>query len=156
MTTAIGANFYGFLVGGTIFLLQLLLFSVSQPFEQFRQIHLPEGIAFLFYGSLAVILVIGLLFWLSSLLVVFPAYLIARHFHPPAILTSILIAMTAVLPCWWFLDSPGVGNNLPWQIYINFLSSSALAGAVTGFMLIWLIKKKENKSEQAPPRNPSD
>ena len=156
MTTAIGASFYGFLAGGAIFLIQLLLFAVSQPSEKFGHIDLPEGITFLFYGSLVGALVIGLLFWVSSLFVVFPVYLIARLLQPSALFASVVSAIIAVLPCWWFLNSPGTGNNLTWPIYMNCLSSTAVTGAVTGFMLIWLMQKKENKAQMATPRKPSD
>ena len=156
MATAIGANIYGFSVGGAVFILQLLLFAVLSPSEDYAKSNLADGIAFLFFGFLVAALIIGLLFWISSVLVVFPAYLIANVLRPPAFLVSLVSAMIAVLPCWWFLDSPGVGSNLPQSLYLTCLSSPAITGAVTGFMLTWLIQKKENKSEMATPKKLSD
>lgn len=145
MTTAIGANIFGFIAGITVFALHAILFGISQLSIIARELTLPDGILYLFVGSLAIILIIGVLFWMSSVLVVFPMYLILRTISLPALVVSSLSACLAAMPVWFFLESPGVGNNLAVAGYSACISSPLVTGAITGYMLVRLMKKQENK-----------
>jgi hypothetical protein len=145
MTTAIGANIFGFIAGITVFALHAILFGISQLSNIARELTLPEGILYLFVGSLAIILIIGVLFWMSSVLVVFPVYLILRTIPLPALVVSGLSACLAAMPVWFFLESPGVGNNLAVAVYSACISSPLVTGAITGYMLVRIMKKQENK-----------
>jgi hypothetical protein len=146
MITAIGANIFGFIAGVAVFALHAILIGISKPPAIAREVTLPEAIEYLFVGSLGTILILAVLFWLSSVLVVYPAYLILRKIAPPALLVSGLSAFLAVMPVYLFLESPGVGSSLGLAWYSACLCSSLVTGAVTGYMLVHLMKTKENKS----------
>jgi hypothetical protein len=145
MTTAIGANIFGFIADITVFALHAILFGISHHSDIAREFTLPEGIQYLFVGSLAIILILGVLFWISSVLVVFPMFLLLRTIPLPTLVVSGLSACLAAMPVWFFLESPGVGNNLAVAGYSACLSSPLVTGAITGYMLVHLMKKQENK-----------
>jgi len=149
MTTAIGANIFGFIAGITVFALHAIIFGISRHLDIAREFALPEGIQYLFVGSLVIIFILGVLFWISSVLVVFPVYLLLRMIPLPALVVSSLSACLAAMPVWLFLESPGVGKNLSMAGYSACLSSPLVTGAITGYMLVHLMKKQENKPRHA-------
>ena len=122
--------------------------GISQQSAIVREFTLPEGIQYLFIGSLAIILILGVLFWISSVFVVFPVYLLLRTISLPALVVSGLSACLAAMPVWLFLESPGVGNNLGVAGYSACISSPLVTGAITGYMLVRLMKKQENTGPQ--------
>lgn len=144
MTPAIGANIFGFIAGIIVFALHAIWFGISQHSDIARKFILPESIQYLLIGILAIILILGVLFWMSSALLVFPMYLILRTIPLPAFVVSCLSACLAAMPVWFFLESPGVGNNLGVSVYSACISSPLATGAITGYMLVTLMKKQDN------------
>lgn len=156
MTLAVGANLYGFVVGGSLFCVQLITIGIFQFFVGDTRMHGLEeptfvfiaGISVLLIGAIGLFLVLAILFWLTSVIIVFPFSLLVKVLSVPRWLTGIIGGLIAGSLCFFFLSSPGVGDSIPLMVWISCLSSSIITGAVTGFMLSQLsINKLGIKSE---------
>lgn len=156
MSQSIGANIYGFIIGGSIFLVQLTLFGAHQFFNRKPQMDILTIFPWIFGGLVGVVFVLALLFWASSVILVYPASFLFRIFQINARSGAAIGGFIAGLICWVILESPGVEGNTPWQFYYSCLTSSIITGAATGYMLGQITNKKQNKSEMATPRRPSD
>ena len=121
------------MVGGSVFCLQLLVVAVI-PFVTSQY----EAGSIILYGFIyvcAVIFLILALFWLSSVLIVFPAFFLFRAIRISAPAGAIMGAAVAGLIAWSILASAVLGNSLPWTLHSSCLSSAIITGGVTGFML---------------------
>ena len=146
MILSIGSNLYGFAVGGSLFCLQLIAIGLFQLSTLETQMPAVEIATFVIVGSMWMILVLAILYWLSSIFLVFPFSFLVTAFRIPAWVTGIIGASVAGSFCWFFLSSPGVGNNMHWSLSISCQTSSVITGAVTGVMLALILKKKANKT----------
>ena len=146
MILSIGANLYGFAVGSSLFCLQLIAIGIYQLSTAGSQMSAAEIATFVIAGSMWMILALAILYWLSSIVLVFPFSILVTAFRIPAWVTGTVGASVAGSLCLFFLCSLGVGNNMHWSLSISCLSSSVITGAVTGVMLALISKKKPNKA----------
>ncbi len=154
MSLSIGANIYGFVIGGSMFLLQLALFGMHHFLNSDPHPDVPMVILWVFLGFAMLVFALAVLFWVSSVILVYPASLVYRRLRIRAKEGGIIGCMAAGLLCWLLLKSPGLGSNMLWQFYWSCLSSSLLAGSITGYVLGKLTAEEQSKSEMATPRKP--
>ena len=146
MILSISANLCGFAVGGLLFCLQLIAIGLFQVSPVETQMPAVEIATFVIVGAAWMIFALAIIYWVSTITIVFPFSFLVTAFRIPAWATGMIGASAAGLSCWFFLSSPGVGNNMHWSLSISCLSSSAITGAVTGVMLALLSRKEANKT----------
>jgi hypothetical protein len=135
MRLSIGACLYGFAVGGTIFLIELLAIGVFHLLNQEPAVDLLEVVPYCIVCAIGVFFLLTAIFWLACFLVVFPASFLSRAFPIPSALAACIGGVIAGGLCWAAMKSPGVGSNMEWSLYLACISSSLITGSVTGFML---------------------
>jgi hypothetical protein len=146
MILSIGANLYGFAAGSSLFFLQLIAIGLFQFSNVKPQVSAAEITMFVMVGSMWMIFILAILYWLSTIVIVFPFLFLVTAFRIPAWVTGVIGASVAGSFCWFFLSRLGVADNMDWSLSISCLSSSVMTGAVTGAMLALLSKKKANKT----------
>jgi len=111
---------------------------------------IPWGII----AASGIFLLLGILFLLSCVLIVFPASFALRVFPIAAAVAGAIGGLLAGLICWTLLSSPGVGNNMPWPVYWSCLSSSVITGVATGYRLCVMTREMKNNPRQSNPFPP--
>jgi hypothetical protein len=141
MRESIGATLYGFMIGGSVFLLQILLIGIYEYLVGHINMEplLIAGWCIIIGMGLAFI--IAVLFWLSCVFVVFPASFLFRALQLSPLIAVGIGGLTGGMICWIFLGNTGYNNYLQWAVYWSCLSSSIVTGSVTSFVLCSLNKR---------------
>jgi hypothetical protein len=135
MVQSIGANLYGFVIGGSIFYFQLFLIGAFDYFTGRIQMDVPTIIVWCVMGGIWIFYNMAVLYWVSCILIVFPASFL---FRAVTISASVAVGVGGVIGgaiCWMLLKKYGYANFMQWPHCLTCLSSSVVTGSVTGLML---------------------
>ena len=143
MRDAIGANLFGFGVGGLLLIVQLTLIGAFQFFAgdlhwgdvEMAEVAFIQAVGFLVIGLALLLFVLAVFYWVSTAVIVFPFSILSNALNFPSWLAGLIGGSVAGWLVHAGLGSPGVGDSIPLAMEISFLSSSIATGAVTGFML---------------------
>lgn len=113
-----------------MFYFQLFLIGAFDYFTGRIQMDVPSLVGWCIMGGVWIFFNLAVLYWLSCILIVFPASFVFRVFPIP---TSVAVGVGGAiggLICWMQLEF-----NMLWVPCFACLSSSIITGSVTGFML---------------------
>jgi len=143
MIQSIGANLYGFTIGGSLFFFQLLLIGAFNFCTGRIEMHVLELVVYIIVG-VGILFNLAVLYWASCILIVLPASWVFRAFPIPTSVAVGIGGIIAGLICW-FLRRHGIGFGTQWLPYFPSFSSSIVTGSATGLMLHRLTQKMENE-----------